>query len=110
RFLYADVAAARDSPEVRALLVAPCEPPDFFVIEPGNLAAVPPAMRAAWLAQLAQLIAPFAPDGCDRAVLACAQAMAVAMATDARDPVERAIATYARLDAIHGELIACVES
>ena len=32
------------------------------------------------------------------------------MADDARDPVARAIATYARLDAIHGELIACVES
>jgi hypothetical protein len=36
--------------------------------------------------------------------------MAVAMASDAREPVERALATYARLDAIHGELIACVES
>jgi hypothetical protein len=67
-------------------------------------------MRAAWLSQLAQLIAPFAPDGSDRAVLACAQAMAAAMADEARDPVARAVATYARLDAVHGELIACVES
>jgi hypothetical protein len=110
RFLYADVVTARDEPAVRALLASPCEPPDFFVIEPGNMAAVPPALRAAWLSQLAQLIAPFAPDGSDRAVLACAQAMAAAMADDARDPVARAVATYARLDAIHGELIACVES
>jgi hypothetical protein len=110
RFLYADVVAATGAPAVRALLSSPCEPPDFFVIEPGDLAAVPPALRAAWLRQLAQLIAPFAPDGSDRAVLVCAQAMAAAMADDARDPVARAIAIYARLDAIHGELIACVES
>jgi hypothetical protein len=110
RFLYADVCAARDAPEVRALLDAPCEPPDFYVIEPADLAAVPPALRAAWLAQLAGLIAPFAPDGSDRAVLACAQRMAVAMQSDVRDPVERAVATYAALDALHGELITCVES
>jgi hypothetical protein len=110
RFLYADVCAARDSAAVRALLASPCEPPDFFVIEPGDMAAVPPTLRAAWLLQLAQLIAPFAPDGSDRGVLACAQAMAAAMLDDTRDPVERAVATYARLDAIHGELIACVES
>lgn len=110
RFLYADVLAVRDSAAVRELLASPCEPPDFFVIEPSDMAAVPPALRAAWLSQLAQLIAPFAPDGSDRAVLACAQAMAAAMLDDTRDPIARAIATYARLDAIHGELIACVES
>jgi hypothetical protein len=110
RFLYADVCAARDAPAVRALLEAPCEPPDFYVIEPADMASVPPVLRAAWLGQLAGLIAPFAPDGSDRAVLAVALRMAVAMQSDARDPVERAVATYAALDALHGELIACVES
>jgi hypothetical protein len=112
RFLYADVATVRDGPAVRALLDAPCEPPDFFVIEPDNLAAVPGQLRAAWLGQLAALIVPFAPDGSDRPVLGCAQRMAAAMQGDERerDPVARASATFARLDAIHGELIACVES
>lgn len=110
RFLYADVCAVRDSAAVRALLDAPCEPPDFFVIEPRDPAGVPPALRAAWLGQLAALIVPFAPDGSDHAVLALAQRMAAAMREDARDPIERAIATYAKLDAIHGELIACVEA
>jgi hypothetical protein len=110
RFLYADVCAVHDSAAVRALLDAPCEPPDFFVIEPGNPAAVPLALRAAWLGQLAALIVPFAPDGSDRAVLGCAQRMAAAMLEDAADPIERARATFAALDAIHGELIACVES
>jgi hypothetical protein len=114
RFLYADVAAVRDEPAVRALLDAPCEPPDFFVIEPPDLAAVPDALRAAWLGQLAGLIVPFAPDGSDRAVLDCARRMAAAMQGDAgereRDPIAAARLTFARLDAIHGELIACVEA
>ena len=113
RFLYADVCAAKDTPAMRELLDAPCEPPDFFVIEPGNLAAVPLALRAAWIGQLAALIVPFAPDGGDRAVRELAQRMAAAMLEDVRDPhdpIERAIATFGRLDALYGEVIACVES
>jgi hypothetical protein len=110
RFLYADVCAARDSAAMRELLRAPCEPPDFFVIEPDHLAAVPPALRAAWLGQLAGLIVPFAPDGSDRAVPGLAQRMAAAMGEDARDPIERAIATFTKLDAIHGDVITCVEA
>jgi hypothetical protein len=80
------------------------------VVEPDQPAGVPVALRAAWLGQLASLIVPFAPDGSDRAVLACAQRMALAMLDPTPDPIERACATYARLDAIHGELIACVEA
>jgi len=116
RFLYADVCAAQDSQAMRELLAAPCEPPDFFVIEPQNLAAVPLALRAAWIGQLAALIVPFAPDGRDRAVRELAQRMAAAMQEDARDPhgphdpVARAIVTFGRLDALYGEVIACVES
>lgn len=110
RFLYADVCAARDSAAVRALLDAPCEPPDFFVIEPDDPAAVPLALRAAWLGQLAALIVPFAPDGSDRAIQGLVQRMAAAMGEDARDPIERAIATFGKLDTIHGELIGCVEA
>ncbi|HEY0483143.1 MAG TPA: hypothetical protein VGD37_36730 [Kofleriaceae bacterium] len=110
RFLYADVAAARGPDAVRALLEAPCEPPDFFVIEPDHPAAVPPVLRAAWLTQLAGLIVPFAPDGSDRPLLDAARRIAAAMADDAADPVARAVATYARLDAIWGDVIASVEA
>lgn len=110
RFLYADVHAARGGAELQALLDAPCEPPDFFIIEPGAPASVPLALRAAWLGQLAALIVPFSPDGSDRGIADVARRIAAAMLDDARDPVERAIATYHRLDALHGELIACVES
>lgn len=112
RFLYADLAAARDSADVRALLDAPCEPPDFYVIEPANLAGVPPALRAAWLGQLAQLIAPFAPDGSDRPLQGDVQRMAEAMrgGDGAADPALRAIAIYDQLDAIHGDLLAHAEA
>lgn len=110
RFLYADLAAVHDSAELRGLLDAPCEPPDFFVIEPPHPAAVPAAVRAAWLGQLAALIVPIAPDGGDRAVRACADRMAAAMHDDTREPIARAVATFGRLDAIFGELVAAVEA
>jgi hypothetical protein len=110
RFLYADLAAVRDSAELRGLLEAACEPPDFFVIEPPHPAAVPVALRAAWLGQLAALIVPFAPDGGDRAVRACAERMAEAVRDDTRDPIARAVATFHRLDGVFGELVAAVEA
>jgi len=114
RFLYADLAAARDDDAVRAqigdLLAAPCEPPDFFVIEPPRPAAVPPVLRAAWLDRLAGLIAPFAPDGSDRPVLEAARRMAAVMQDGAGDPVARAVTAFARLDAIWGEIVAHVEA
>jgi hypothetical protein len=116
RFLYADLAAAHEGTahpcgaELRALLDAPCEPPDFYVIEPDHLAAVPPALRAAWLGQLAHLIVPFAPDGCDLPLLDGARRMAAAMLDDTPDPVARARATFDRLDAIYGEVLADVEA
>ena len=114
RFLYADVEAHLDAgaprAELHALLDAPCEPPDFYVIEPDHLAAVPPALRAAWLDQLAHLIVPFAPDGCDRPLLAGARRMAAAMLDDTGDPIARAVATFDRLDAIYGEVLADVEA
>jgi hypothetical protein len=110
RFLYADVAAAAGDAAVRALLDAPCEPPDFFVIEPPRPAAVPPVLRAAWLDRLAGLIAPFAPDGSDRPVLDAARRMAAVMQDDAGDPVARAVTAFARLDAIWGEIVEHVEA
>lgn len=110
RFLYADIAAARGGDAVRTLLDAPCEPPDFFVIEPGDPAAVPPVLRAAWLDRLAGLIAPFAPDGSDRPILDGARRMAAAMAEGGPDPVARAVAAFHRLDATWADVAAAVET
>lgn len=110
RFLYADLAAARGDGEVRALLDAPCEPPDFFVIEPPRPAAVPAALRTAWLDRIAGLIVPFAPDGSDRPVLDAARRIAAVMQDGGGDPVARAAAAFARLDAIWGEIVASVEA
>jgi len=113
RFLYADIAAAGAADAiaaVRPLLDAPCEPPDFFIIEPGNPAAVPPALRAAWLDRLAGLIVPFAPDAGDRPLLDAARRMAAVLAEAGGDPIARAVAAFTRLDAIWTEVITCVES
>jgi hypothetical protein len=110
RFLYADLAAAGAGELVRPLFDAPCEPPDFFVIEPDRPAAVPPVLRAAWLDRLAALIAPFAPDASDAPLLDAARRMAAVMAADAPDPIARAVAAFDRLDAIWAEVVAAAES
>jgi hypothetical protein len=116
RFLYADVAAASpraaDRAAMRDLLAQPCEPPDFFVIEPADLAAVPPPLRAAWLTQLASLLVPFAPDGSDRIVRDRVLAIAAAMAGDgaAADPIARACLTFDHLDGLFAEVVAGVEA
>jgi hypothetical protein len=110
RFLYADIAEARGDALVRALLDAPCEPPDFFVIEPLRAAAVPLPLRAAWLHHLAGLITPFAPDDSDLPVRDAARRMAAVMKDDGPDPVARAVTAFARLDAIWGEIVASVEA
>lgn len=107
RFLYADVAASDPAraEQARALLAAPGEPPDCFTVAPRELAAVPPARRAAWLARLAALLEPFAPGGGDRTIRDAVTRMAAA-AGEAAPPA----ATYARLDAIFGEVVAAVEA
>jgi len=112
RFLYADVGASE-------LLAGGIEPPDFFAIGPPDMTAIAPPLRAAWVHQLAELIIPVAPDRSDLAIREAAQAMAGAMAqadapaalvAETKSPtVARALATYARLDAIFAELVAHVE-
>ena len=115
RFLYADLAAA--GADVAELIDGPIEPPDFFAIGPPNMATVAPALRAAWIHQLADLIVPIAPAGTDLAIREAAQAMAGALAQDTAPEAlvveagagARALATYARLDTIFAELCAHVE-
>ena len=92
RFAIADVAAARPelAEQARALLGNPIEPPDFFIVEPPNLHAVPRTMRAMWFRALAQLVAP----GPYREL-----ALRVAAAE-----------TYATLDTIAHEVLSAVET
>ena len=96
RFLAADAGLTLD---------APVEPPDFFVVEPACLAAIPPRQRAWWFHRLADLVVPFAPGGADRALAAQAHAIADAMG----EPAAPA-ATFARLDAIFADVLAVTEA
>ncbi|MGN6109898.1 MAG: hypothetical protein ACTHU0_32625 [Kofleriaceae bacterium] len=132
RFLYADLAGALDGPlgeRARSLFDAGCEPPDFFVVGPDQPASVAPAQRAVWLATLAQVLVPFAPDGSDLPLRRAADALAAALAAEpsgqaaiadevARGThappstaprVARAIATLATLDRWFAETAGLVE-
>ncbi len=106
RFLYADLAAdGQGPPELAELLAAPVEPPDCFRLEPPNPAAVPAALRAAWLHQLASLIVPIAPDGADRAIAAAVHRMADAIGEGGSPHV-----IYGKLDALFAEIAGRVEA
>jgi hypothetical protein len=133
RFVYADLAAAFGadhalSPQIAELLDATVEPADFFVVGPPDQAAVEPASRGIWFARLAGLVLPMAPDGSDAPLQISALAIGLALAqTSARPGVAdeiarlhglapdraevaaRAIATYARLDALLREIASTVE-
>jgi hypothetical protein len=103
RFLYADAGLAE-------LMAAPVEPPDFFVLEPGNLAAIPRPMRAAWITSLATMIVPFAPDGSDIALRDAIGELAMAMAAPVDDAHDVTVATYARIDAVFARVVDTVEA
>jgi hypothetical protein len=66
---------------------------------------VPPALRAAWLHQLASLIVPIAPDRADRAIAEAVHGMADAMGEPAAPS-----ATFAKLDALFGVVAGRVEA
>jgi hypothetical protein len=130
RFLYADlIAALGPRAELVELLEGSCEPPDFFVVGPPDHAAVPPASRAMWIGQLAALVVPMAPDGSDRSLQAAALGIGLALGTTEPAPetaaelagihglapdsaalAARALATYAKLDVILGEVATTVEA
>ena len=105
RFLLIDCyRALGERPDLHALLDVPCEPPDFFAVEPADPSAVPAAVRGLWFRALADMIAPSAPDGSDAPLRDAAQRMAAVMAAGGKPP-----ATYAELDAIMAEVLATVE-
>ncbi len=111
RFLYADlVAVLGQTDELRALLDGSCEPTDFYLVEPTDMAALPLDHRRYWFGQLANLILPFAPDGSDVPLRDSAHQIAAAMSEPfSGEPIPRAVATFARLDAIFGDMLETVE-
>jgi len=133
RFLYQDILAAlgeahAQAAGARALLDDPCEPPDFFVVGP-HAAQASLAQRGVWFRTLALALVPFAPGGGDAAQAARGGEIAAVMADDpdaaaqaaevarvtgissrSAAVIGRALAQYARLDAIFGDAVACTES
>lgn len=112
RFLYEDVAAATGTrPDELATLLDPeAEPPDFFLLEPGPLAAIAPPQRALWFRTLAAFVVPFAPDGSDAVHARHALRLAEIMGTASGEGVPRAVAQFTALDALLGEVAADVEA
>jgi hypothetical protein len=78
------------------------EPPDFFIVEPGNLRDVIPQQRLGWFRSLAHLVVPFAGE---LALRDAAFEMAGVMGKGASPA-----ATWAELDAIFGRVVATVEA
>ncbi len=93
------------TPAAKALLVEPCEPADFFVLEAPDVGNMPRPMRARWLQPLANLVAPFAPDRSDVPHALAALQLALASGLPGT-PAE----TFIRLDDIFRAAIARVET
>ena len=101
RYLFHDLA----TPAARALLAAPCEPGDFFILESPAPASIPRPTRALWLQQLAALVVPFAPDRSDIPHSISALQFALASGQPG-SPAE----TFARLDSIFTASVARIEA
>lgn len=98
RFLYADAGVHELLREIAI------EPSDFFIVEPTDLATVPPVQRMGWFRALAELIVPFAPDASDLPLRDLALELAAIMGRGA-PPAE----TFAALDQVFGKVVAHVE-
>jgi len=122
-------AAVGPSEELADHLDPEAEPPDFFLLQPQQPTELPLDHRRHWFAQLAALVEPFCPDGSDAAyrmhVAELARIMSeepadlarVALAVhhqlpacDAALRIARAACMFARLDALHGRVIATTEA
>jgi hypothetical protein len=129
RALYEElITVLGEREELVERMDATAEPPDFSPLQaPGELSL---AARAQWFGGLASLVAPFAPDKSDVAMrdhtLALAKIMGepperlddvaadvartTGLAAESAKRVARAIGTYARLDALLGDVLASVEA
>lgn len=130
RMLVQDLAAATGPmPEHDEHLEPDAEPPDFFVLQPQNPAELPLDHRRHWFAQLAALVEPFCPDGSDAPHRLHAAKLVQIMseeppelerialevqqqlpACNAALRIARAACMFARLDALHGQVLATTEA
>jgi hypothetical protein len=99
RYLLAELG----TPAALELLTRGAEPPDFFILEPPQLAAIPPAMRRVWFDKLAKLVVPFADS--DAGISAAALSIAAAMGEKAAPAT-----TFAKLDQIFLEVVRDTEA
>jgi hypothetical protein len=112
RWLVLDLAAAVGQREEHAEHLEPeAEPPDFFLLQPERPTELPMDHRAHWFRGLAALVEPFAPDGSDGPYRHHALRLAEIMGDDAGlSGAARAASMFARLDALHGQVMAVTET
>lgn len=130
RMLVQDLEAAIGPHDDHAAHLDPdAEPPDFFLLQPERPAELLPDHRRLWFAALAALVEPFCPDGSDAPHRAHAAQLALIMSEEPPEldrvalevqqhvpacpaalRVARAACTFARLDALHGQVIATTEA
>jgi hypothetical protein len=128
RWLVQDLAAAIGPRDEHAEHLEPeAEPPDFFLLQPERPTELPLDHRAHWFRGLAALVEPFAPDRSDAPHRDHAMKLAEIMGEDPPDldaietdvrrviedharPVARAAGMFARLDALHADVIATTEA
>jgi hypothetical protein len=131
RFLFEDIVAVTErTPELADFLDNTGEPPDFFLVQPERVAELSLEHRGHWFRGLAALVEPFAPDASDAPHRGHAARIAEVMASEPAGPeidalvaevargghgeaasrrIARAIAMYAALDAVFGDVISTVE-
>ncbi len=128
RWLVLELQAAVGVQDEHAEHLDPdAEPPDFFVLQPQRPTEIPLAHRRHWFAQLAALVEPFCSDGSDAPYRAHAATLALIMSEEPEDlervarevpqqprdaarRIARAACMFAKLDALHGQVIATVEA
>ncbi len=130
RWLVLELQAAVGAKDEHAEhLEVEAEPPDFFLLQPQNPTELPLDHRRHWFTQLAALVEPFCPDGSDLPHrLHAAHLVAIMseeppgldrIALDVQQQlpgcnaalrIARAAAMFARLDALHGQVIATTEA
>ena len=131
RWLVLELASAVGVQDEHAEHLDPdAEPPDFFVLQPQHPTELPlERLRRHWFVQLAALIEPFCPDGSDAPYRAHAATLASIMSEEPQDlervaldvqqqlpachaalRIARAACMFAKLDALHGQVIATVEA
>jgi hypothetical protein len=122
-------AAVGAQPEHEEHLDVDAEPPDFFLLQPQTPTELPLDHRRVWFGSLAALVEPFAPDGSDAAHRAHAEALVTIMSSEPEDlervaldvqqqlpacnaalRIARAACMFARLDALHGQVMATTEA